>query len=123
MKCFQHTGSDALGICRGCGKGVCAQCARELPFGLACSDPCSERVAQYERLNRKAGTTYRTASRNAWVGPLYFAAMGALMLGFGVWGQARRIDFLVAIGALFLVFGAVFYLRNRRWARDVGNET
>lgn len=38
MKCFTHTDSEAVGICKSCQKGICKVCAIELSTGLSCHD-------------------------------------------------------------------------------------
>lgn len=121
MNCFVHEGASAVGICRGCGKGVCRACARDLGSGLACSDACAGRVADVESINRKAGTTYRMAQRNVWLAPGYLGIFGLIMLWFG-FRDWKGFNFLVAIGALFIVFSIVVWIRNRRWAREMDQE-
>ena len=44
MKCFNHESVAAIGVCRGCGKGICRSCVIERPGGLACSSGCVERI-------------------------------------------------------------------------------
>jgi hypothetical protein len=44
MLCFYHQEKDAVGQCRSCGKGVCAECAVDLGKGLACRGRCEEQV-------------------------------------------------------------------------------
>jgi hypothetical protein len=45
MKCFVHLSTDAIGICKSCGKGLCAGCAVDLTKGLACAGRCEKEVA------------------------------------------------------------------------------
>jgi hypothetical protein len=42
MRCFYHRDKEAVGICKSCGKGVCAECAVDLDKGLACRSRCEE---------------------------------------------------------------------------------
>jgi hypothetical protein len=42
MRCFYHQTNEAVGTCKSCGKGVCADCAVDLVKGLACRNHCEE---------------------------------------------------------------------------------
>src|SRR6185369_14793503 len=42
MRCFYHRDKEAVGSCKSCGKGVCAECAVDLGKGLACRSRCEE---------------------------------------------------------------------------------
>lgn len=42
MRCFYHQGTDAVGTCKSCGKGLCVECAVDLGKGLACRGRCEE---------------------------------------------------------------------------------
>lgn len=51
MHCFEHRDVPALGVCRACGKAVCAECiAGDCP-GIACAaGGCAERVRGIDRM-------------------------------------------------------------------------
>ena len=120
MKCFRHQDLDAVGICRGCGKGVCAaHCAQDLGTGLACSDACRSRVEGIDALNRKTAASYGTMARNAWVGPVFFGAMGSVFLFVGLRDHAEPLNLVSVIGGLFAAFAVVTFLRNRRLAAQL----
>jgi hypothetical protein len=42
MNCFYHQDRQAVGTCKLCGKGVCAECAVDLGKGLACRNRCED---------------------------------------------------------------------------------
>ena len=44
MNCFNHPEKPAIGVCKSCYKGLCAECVAPLPNGLACRDTCEARV-------------------------------------------------------------------------------
>ena len=54
MKCYVHRTADAVGVCRGCGRGVCPDCAAEVGTAVACRARCEEDVRQVmEALRRQ----------------------------------------------------------------------
>ncbi|MBF0531689.1 MAG: hypothetical protein HQL23_01165 [Candidatus Omnitrophica bacterium] len=40
MKCFNHPNAEAVGVCKGCGKGLCLACAKDSEYGLSCAGKC-----------------------------------------------------------------------------------
>jgi len=44
MRCFYHQDKEAVGLCKSCAKGVCAECAVDLGNALACRNRCEERA-------------------------------------------------------------------------------
>jgi hypothetical protein len=120
MKCFRHPDLDAVGICRGCGKGVCAaHCGQDIGTGLVCCDACRSRVEVVDALNRKTAASYGTMARNVWIGPLFFGAMGGVFLFVGLRDHPGPLNFASAMGGLFVLFALVTFLRNRRWAAQL----
>jgi hypothetical protein len=54
MKCFRHNNSEAIGICKNCGKGLCTFCVVDLGYGLACIDSCQDAVkAIHQKKNHR----------------------------------------------------------------------
>jgi hypothetical protein len=65
MNCFYHHERSAVGICKNCQRGLCPECAAEVPDGLACVEKCEGKVLLLGRLiegnqkaYRKSGTGY-----------------------------------------------------------------
>jgi hypothetical protein len=50
VKCFKHRDADAVGSCKACSKGLCADCAVDVGRGLACGDTCVEQVRRVNEL-------------------------------------------------------------------------
>lgn len=50
MRCFYHQDQEAVGICRSCGKAICAACVVDLGKGLACRGRCEEHAQAIIRL-------------------------------------------------------------------------
>ena len=47
MKCHRHKSNEAIGVCVGCGRALCQECAPSSPSApLACSSACAESAAQ-----------------------------------------------------------------------------
>ena len=118
MKCFQHTTADALGICRTCGKGICGTCARDLGFGIVCSDHCAALATAQHQMSERAAQIYRIggAKQRIPTATMFMGLFGILFTGFGIWdlhnGNAAWIPLIMGVG--FLVFSGITYLRARK---------
>ncbi|SRR6266851_8887872 len=117
MKCFYHYDRDAVGSCKSCDKGLCAECAIDLGKGLACRDQCEDEVKAIMALVaeniRMAGKTPALLRKNRhsylWSGAYYMVA-GAVFLAWGL-STEPRLDFVIAIGGVGLAFGVVTVVR------------
>jgi len=119
MVCYYHPDVPAIGLCKSCMRGLCSECAVELPQALACPGRCEEDVRQlhmliqfnlaYQQTQRKllggqrlpmmvVGTFIALMGvLFAWIGfaaepsiwPL--AGLGTLFVGYGCWIIARSL--------------------------------
>lgn len=111
MRCFYHPDREAVGFCKNCGKGLCAETAIDVGNGLACPGPCEKRV---ERINATWGKT--DAMTTVWSSLMgsWLVAIGVAMAGFGLFAWLAWGDF--AIGVWLVVLGGVFAFPARRMA-------
>lgn len=120
MKCFHHQDRDAVGSCKSCGKGLCAECAVDLGKGLACRGRCEDDakdvialIDQNIKLSPRAAKLM-ACSRGANGGAFTFnLGIGAV---FVLWGltDPYPLKFLIIVGVFYLVFGAVSFVQSRR---------
>ena len=54
MRCFYHQDREAVGLCKSCAKGVCAECAVDLGNALACRNRCEERAQSVVKIQDHA---------------------------------------------------------------------
>jgi len=50
MRCYYHSHSDAVGLCRNCAKGLCPECAVEVSQILACKSRCEKAVQSINQM-------------------------------------------------------------------------
>lgn len=118
MQCFYHPDQPALGICKYCNRGICAECISEVEDSLACKNRHEEKVRVIDQLVERnllqagrVGSVYR---RNA----IFYFLSGALFSGFGLyqikWAGLSGL-FLLFIG-LFLLYAAIAnFLESRKY--------
>lgn len=119
MRCYYHSETNGVGVCRGCGKALCRRCTRDTGFGLTCSEACTERARQHEQLvtfNRRLhGLDRRSATLNA---PAVMYTVFALILwGLGVYTSITRgLDYLtLLVAAGFTVMAVLAYRRSKEF--------
>jgi hypothetical protein len=76
MKCFHHTGTDAVAVCASCGHGVCAQCIQSPPGSrVACSAGCAKELARRDetlvQISTAAHELLQQSHRNARASAVY----------------------------------------------------
>ncbi|HEY1190465.1 MAG TPA: hypothetical protein VGE74_22725 [Gemmata sp.] len=118
MQCFAHRGSAAVGLCKSCGKGVCADCASDTGVGLACrDDKCGERVLLLDRMVTNNARVMRTANSQTRSSGLLLLVMGLVFAGLGGWDYLSNSGPLTVVfgapGALFLLFGLIRLVAER----------
>ena len=146
MRCFYHQDKEAVGTCKSCGKGVCAECAVDLGKGLACRSRCEESVrAIIQLVDRNIHTTspakaqlvvpaaiqrtgpptdYVAAQLTSHIRDTRHFRRGAgifcLLVGaiLIAAGLLQQIVVLDIVGACFIGFGIVCFVQAQRSARQ-----
>lgn len=119
MRCYEHMDTDAVGVCRGCGRALCRDCTRDTGFGLTCSEACTERARQHEQFvtfNRRVhGLEKRSSSVTAPV--LMYALFSLILWAVGIYSSLTRgLDyFALSVAAAFTVMAIVTYRRSREF--------
>jgi hypothetical protein len=131
MRCFYHHDQEAIGVCKSCGKGLCAECAVDLGKGLACRGHCeadAEAVIQLigqnvrhmdvvERALQGRRSVLRQNSSTRYATGLFMAVAGAIFTIFGA-ANLERFAFSFALGFACLVFGVYWIILARRFGKD-----
>ena len=101
MVCFYHPDKPAVGICKHCQRGLCADCAIEIEDVLACKNRHEDEVRALEQLTaRNLFQSKRVASayiRNA----IFYGLVGLLFTGFGL----MQLRFLGLQAVFFILWG------------------
>lgn len=113
MYCYNHADRGAVGTCKACSKGLCAECAVDLGFGLSCRGAHEQRVAEVEELVSRNASVQRVAGRAKYAAPAFYIFMGAIFTGFGLL-SSKDMKFIVLLGVGFLVFGVYVLAANIR---------
>ena len=115
MKCFYHHERDAIGTCKSCQRGLCAECAVEFPQGLACRSRCEEDVKGIIRMIQNsisvsptASSLVRASRRTGVISAMFYMVIGALFAG---WGVREHLSLIIALGAAFIGFGIITLVR------------
>jgi B-box zinc finger len=111
MKCYIHRSSDAIAVCRSCGRALCPDCVSEVGLSCACKNRCEADVARFNEMitrGRPGGPNpVNPASLVSYDRVIFLMAMGLAFVWFGLYylgGHGPGLFFAV-LGAAFFVFG------------------
>lgn len=116
MNCFTHDDQPAVGICISCNRGLCHECASDMPSGLACRDRCEDRVRRIgDYLNRAielspaAFASLRAAKRHRLVAAITMLSIGmvAAALGYMEYLEYDELGSLLGIGGALALIGLI----------------
>jgi predicted Fe-S protein YdhL (DUF1289 family) len=118
VRCFYHPDAPAVGLCKYCQRGLCAECAAVIDEVLACKNRHEERVRSLERLAahnllqaKRVGSGYM---RNA----LFYGLVGCVFAGFGLWQfkwLGMQAVLFMMLGGFLLYAAAANFLEGRRY--------
>ena len=114
MHCFNHQDRHAIGSCKACHKGLCADCVTDMGHGLACKGTHEDMVETYHSIVSRSARIYQTYPRGSLIAPAFYLAMGLLFIGYAVMSGDGPRSFLFLMGCGFIVFAVVFYRFNRK---------
>jgi len=114
MRCFNHRDREAVGTCKACSKGLCAECAVDLGHGLSCRGPHEATVESYRVMLERNNRVLNAAPTNSMVGPAFLVVLGLLFAGYGLIFEHGSKGFTLILGCVFLVYGVVAFIRNRK---------
>ena len=118
MQCYRHPERAAVGTCKYCQRGLCAECAGTVRDVLACKDL---HESQVEDLLRMIHTSILQASRvglgyirNA----VFYGLVGLVFAALGV-SQLRFLGIqalvFIGVGLLLMYAAAANFLESRRF--------
>lgn len=117
MNCFRHRYTDAVAVCRSCGRAVCDQCCQEFASEIICGGDCrrererSHQLAARLRQNFGVGTKPPVPPS---VSAYFFFGVILLLTGVYFWFDRQSFDVLIfAASAVFFVMSAASYRRYR----------
>lgn len=118
MKCYYHNESDAVAICKNCGKAVCSECASDVGNGIACKDKCEAEVKALVDLIERNKTAYQKTSGAYSNMALFLVISGALILLFGLLSFSRSAglsSFLMLMGVSLFIGAFLCYSSGRKF--------
>lgn len=118
MNCFYHHDISAIGMCKNCYKGLCADCIAEVNGSIACLKTCQDEVAKLDRMIGQSDRTYKNLQK--W-DPLLVVniAFGAFFIIYGFINFGKSYAWLMlALGAWFSLGGVITILRKLWFGED-----
>lgn len=120
MNCFQHPENIAIGVCKQCHKGLCAECFELRNDCLYCKNKhchqhASEEIQIIEHSKKIYGIGEGYKKRFSFLGVFNFL-IGCLFAIFGVfsfYSDSNQVSvFLILMGILFIAYSLRMLLRK-----------
>ena len=119
MNCFYHPESPAIGLCKSCLRGLCAECAADIHNGLACRNQCEDRARTINRMVDANPTVMATANTQLRRNMLFTLVAGVLFIVLGLTMGFEDTwlpgGIFAALGVAFIVRGITSYTRAARY--------
>src|SRR5690348_13649686 len=125
MKCFTHRDSDAIAICRSCGRALCVACIAEVGRSCACKGRCESDVERFnEMLSRDRSGPPTPASIVGYDRVIFLMIIGVGFVWFGFYFFAGQIQrwFFAALGGAFFIFGVSQFFMTKRIRKQLGEK-
>jgi hypothetical protein len=118
LVCYYHPDRPAVGLCKHCLRGLCADCAAAVDGLLACKDKHEAQVHVLEEMTRqnilKSKRTRSDYLRNT----IFYGIIGLLFTAFGLsqirWLGLQAVVYSV-IGLALLYAALANYLESRKY--------
>lgn len=119
MRCFNHPDSEAVAICKHCGRGICRDCVIDTGCGLACSPACEEEVKSVHVMISRSKKMYPIAAKNQSRTAIWLVLTAALFIALGllIRDDFRFTAFFIGMGVVMLLGSAFAFLNSRKIAR------
>lgn len=119
MNCFNHTSSSAIGVCKACQKGLCAECAVDVGLGIACKGACETNVIEINEMTERSLKIYgigKYESRVPATGVLLWGSLAVILwlIFFFVRYKTGSTNFEIAVPAFILTLIAAFAFYSSR---------
>jgi hypothetical protein len=119
MNCYYSPSQPAIGICKACGKGLSAEYAVDVGFGLACKNSCEERVRTINSMIDTNSKVMAVANTQLRRNTIFTIIVGLLFIVLGYFmglpsGQPTAFIF-TALGLAVTIKGFLGYTRSARY--------
>ena len=119
MNCFNHPDRPAIGFCKSCCRGLCADCAATLTNGLACVNACEDRVSLINQIidnNQKVISAANVQVRSS---GLFILLLGGVFCLFGflpllISGNTGTL-FMGILGLFFAAYGGIRLMKKSQY--------
>lgn len=120
MVCYRHRENQSIGICKSCGKAVCADCVIEFPQGLACSTECEKDAKELITMNERGKKLYGIGDYQTnklasgvviW---LWLSGLMWIVAGLSYFFSAKPDYGSAAMAAVFSIITIIVYRASKR---------
>jgi hypothetical protein len=113
MHCFYHQETNAIAMCRNCGRAVCNDCCEDSGKEIACSESCLQDIRISNQVDGRMRQSLGIGTNPPMppsVSTYFLFGLILLITGIYMYLQRGDFDFLTfAVAAVFFVMSGVSY--------------
>jgi hypothetical protein len=118
LVCYYHPDKPAVGLCKYCQRGLCADCAATAGDSLACKGLHEEQVRAVELLMQRNILQSKRVRSDYVRNTVFYGIVGILFTGFGLsqlrWLGLQAVIYLL-IGLALLYASVANFLESRKY--------
>jgi len=118
LVCFHHPDKPAVGFCKHCQRGLCADCATLVDDVVTCKDRHEGQVRALEEMTRRDILKSRRTRSDYLRNTVFYGTVGLLFTAFGIsqiqWLGLQAMVYM-AIGLALLYAALANYLESRKY--------
>lgn len=108
MKCFNHSQSDGVAVCKSCGRSLCHECYTEIGTGSACKSRCEADVEDLNIIIKRSKSAYQKTGGAYRRNGIVMLVLGLVFFFIGIipviTGRGYATIFLAIMGLLFVIW-------------------
>lgn len=118
MKCYYQRESDAVAICKSCGRALSPEFAVDVGLGTACKDRCEVAVAELNTIIERSKTAYLKTGSAYRRSAFSILILGVIFSGFGILpiivNGNYGSSFMAVVGILFIFWSYLHFKSGRQ---------
>lgn len=123
MNCYYHQSKAAVGICKNCQKGLCAECAVDVGNGLACKNSCETQVLAINNFYKQGESQFRRIESSYKLSTMWTGVLGGIVTVLSLLGFLFYSSLILPNSLLFVLGLSLLAYANKNRKNEKGQSS